>query len=177
MPDGAGLDPHRSRIRLVQLYGGGKRAAVIDLDHVPLSVCDALWERPLLIHNAAFELGFLEMAGIRPAQVSCTMQAAGLVFGVHRRSLAEAAHTCLGLDISKVEQLSDWTAPVLRPRSLTMPPSMPCWRAGLVTSFYQCGRSCCLPTKYKWPLCRRSRAWSWLVLDSTPRLTQPSSPS
>ncbi len=29
--DSAALDPHRSRIRLVQLYGGGRRVAVIDL--------------------------------------------------------------------------------------------------------------------------------------------------
>lgn len=41
------------------------------------------------------------------------MQAAGLMLGVHRRSLKDAAFHYLGLDVSKELQGSDWSAPQL----------------------------------------------------------------
>ena len=64
----AGLDPHRARIRLVQLYGGGERVAVIDLfgDAATQAVLLRLQEMRLVAHNAAFELSFLEHHGIEP---------------------------------------------------------------------------------------------------------------
>ena len=75
--DQVGLDAHRSEPRLVQLYGGGPRVAVLDMRRVS-------WT-----HNATFELALLVKRGIYP-KVQCTMQAAGLLLGVRRRSLAEA---------------------------------------------------------------------------------------
>ena len=87
----AGLDPHRSQIRLLQIYGGGSRAAVLDMARVPWAVTSPLWDWSLIAHNAAFELKHLAARGIEPVSIECTMQAAGLMLGVHRRSLKEAA--------------------------------------------------------------------------------------
>ena len=88
--DKVGLDPHRSEPRLVQLYGGGARVAVLDVRSVSWDVLAPVWDRSLVAHNAAFELAFLAKRGIYP-RAQCTMQAAGLLLGVHRRSLADAA--------------------------------------------------------------------------------------
>jgi hypothetical protein len=54
--EAAGLDPHRSQVRLLQIYGGGSRAAVLDTAGVPWAVTSPLWDRPVVAHNAAFEL-------------------------------------------------------------------------------------------------------------------------
>jgi hypothetical protein len=83
----AGLDPHRSRIRLLQLYGGGHRCLVLETSLVPVNVvAEAFRSCTLLIHNAGFELRFLTQAGIELSRFEDTMQAAGLLLGVHRRS-------------------------------------------------------------------------------------------
>jgi 3'-5' exonuclease len=107
--DKAGLDPHRSEPRLVQLYGGGSRVAVLDMQVVSWGVLAPLWNRPLVAHNAAFELGFLARRGIHP-RAQCSMQAAGLLLGVRRRSLAEACAAYLGVTVPKAHQTSDWAA-------------------------------------------------------------------
>ena len=56
----AGLDPHRARIRLLQVYAGGDRVLVIDLDRTGAGVLDLLDGVNVIAHNAAFELAFLE---------------------------------------------------------------------------------------------------------------------
>ena len=110
--DKVGLDPHRSEPRLVQLYGGGARVAVLDMRSVSWDVLAPVWNRSLVAHNAAFELAFLAKRGIYP-RAQCTMQAAGLLLGVHRRSLADACSAYLGVDVPKAHQTSDWRAPTL----------------------------------------------------------------
>ena len=57
--DKVGLDPHRSEPRLVQLYGGGARVAVLDMRLVSWNALAPVWDRLLVAHNAAFELAFL----------------------------------------------------------------------------------------------------------------------
>jgi DNA polymerase I-like protein with 3'-5' exonuclease and polymerase domains/N6-adenosine-specific RNA methylase IME4 len=110
---GAGLDPRRSAIRLVQLYGGGKRCMVLDAHVVPLRVFTPVLSRCVaVIHNASFEAKFLHAAGIPLPRFECTLQAAGLLLGVHRRGLDDAASAYLGLDLPKGLQTSDWGAPV-----------------------------------------------------------------
>jgi hypothetical protein len=48
----AGLDAHRARIRLLQLYGGGERSLVLDTSRVPIdAVAEAFRSCTLLIHN------------------------------------------------------------------------------------------------------------------------------
>ena len=110
--DKVGLDPHRSEPRLVQLYGGGARVAVLDMKFVSWDILAPVWRRPLVAHNAAFELAFLGKRGNHP-RAQCTMQAAGLLLGVHRRSLADACSAYLGVDVPKAHQTSDWRAPTL----------------------------------------------------------------
>jgi DNA polymerase-1 len=110
----AGLDPHRSRIRLVQLYGGGTTCVVIDTDRVPLEVIQpVLCRRTVIAHNVAFELAHLGHAGIELPFIECTMQASGLLLGVRRRGLDDATGAYLGVTLPKELQLSDWGAPVL----------------------------------------------------------------
>jgi ribonuclease D len=112
----AGLDPRRSSVRLVQLYGGGTVCMVLDMQLVPLRVLvPVLGRRKLVIHNAAFELGFFHHAGIAVPAFECTLQAAGLMLGVHRRSLDDAARHYLGIQVPKDLQTSDWGADVLSP--------------------------------------------------------------
>jgi DNA polymerase-1 len=112
-----GLDPHRSRIRLVQLYGGGARCAVLDTDLVPLKVLTpVLRRRTAVIHNASFELRHLAAAGVELIRFEDTMQAAGLLLGVYRRGLDDAALEYLDIvELPKGLQRSDWSAPTLSP--------------------------------------------------------------
>ena len=109
----AGLDPHRARVRLMQLYGGGRRVAVIDLDRVGTGILRRLEDLRIVAHNAAFELSFLQRAGVEPEETHCTMQACRLTLGEGRSSLKDAAAAYLGLELDKAEQTSDWGAPCL----------------------------------------------------------------
>jgi DNA polymerase-1 len=109
----ASLDPHRARIRLVQLDGGGQRVAVIDLfrlgDAGTQAVLLRLHEMRLVAHNAAFELAFLSHHGIEPAEMHCTLQAVRLTLG-EVVSLGDAAATYLGIELDKEKQTSNWAA-------------------------------------------------------------------
>jgi ribonuclease D len=110
----AALDPWRSTIRLAQLYGGGDTCLVLDARLVPLGVlAPVLTRRKLLLHNGAFELAFFAHAGIAIEKCECTMQAAGLLLGVHRRGLEDVAQYFRGITLPKELQTSDWGAPVL----------------------------------------------------------------
>ena len=106
----AGLDPHRSTARLCQLYGGGARVAVIDLHKVDWDVLAPVWERPIVMHNAAFDLGYLAQRGIEPVGVDCTLQAVRLLNGPNATSLETAAASYFGLELDKALQVSDWGA-------------------------------------------------------------------
>ena len=106
----AGLDPHRSTARLCQLYGGGARVAVIDLHKVDWAVLAPVWERPIVMHNAAFDLSYIAQLGIEPAGVDCTMQAVRLLNGPNATSLESAAASYFGLELDKALQVSDWGA-------------------------------------------------------------------
>src|ERR1017187_3126431 len=57
--DQAGLNPHLSRPRLVQLYPGGSEVFVFDLFAVPMPVLRPLLEKQFVVHNAIFDLGHL----------------------------------------------------------------------------------------------------------------------
>ena len=109
----AGLDPHRARIRLLQVYDGGDRAIVIDLDRTGACILDLLGGTCVIAHNIAFELAFLEHAGVALGELHCTLQAVRLRLGEHATSLAEAAHAYLNVDLDKSQQVSDWNAPSL----------------------------------------------------------------
>lgn len=108
----AGLNPHLSRIRLCQLYAGGEEVYVFDLYAVPPAALRPLLEKQFAAHNAVFELGHLMHAGLEPRRVDCTMLQANALTG-RRPSLAALVETELDWKISKEQQVSDWSAPVL----------------------------------------------------------------
>ena len=110
-----GLNPHSAEPRLVQAYGGGAICAVFDMHHISWDALQPLWGREIVTHNAKFELLFLRGQGVHPASFQCTMQAAGLMLGVHQRSLAAAAAVYLDWDVPKDLQTSDWGAQELSP--------------------------------------------------------------
>jgi DNA polymerase I-like protein with 3'-5' exonuclease and polymerase domains len=105
----AALDPHRAQIRLLTLYGGGERVAVIDLDRAGQGVLRRLERLDIVAHNAGFELAFLETAGVKLGRAHCTMQMGRLTLG-RLASLKDVAEECLGVDLSKDEQTGDWGA-------------------------------------------------------------------
>ena len=72
----AGLDPRRARIRLLQVYDGGDRVLVIDIDRVGAGVLELLDGVSVIAHNAGFEMSFIEAAGVALGEVHCTLQAA-----------------------------------------------------------------------------------------------------
>jgi DNA polymerase-1 len=111
--EGAGLDPHRARIRLLQLYGGGTHAAVIDIDRTGPGVLRRLEDMRVVAHNAVFELSFLEKVGVTPREMHCTAQTTRLLTGRNKPSLEYAAQEFLGIKVAKTLQTSDWNAPHL----------------------------------------------------------------
>src|ERR1039457_6167127 len=108
----AGLNPHMSRIRLFQLYAGGFEAFVIDLFAVPPAILRPLLAKQFVAHNAVFELQHLIHAGLEPGRIECTMLQANALTG-KRPKLAALAEAELGWRISKEQQVSDWSAPIL----------------------------------------------------------------
>jgi len=104
----AGLDPHLSRIRLVQVATAGE-VVVFDLGRLPLALLEPLWSRPLAAHNAGFELKHLLHAGADPAKLHCTLLLDRVRSG-QRRSLAAVCQDRLAWTLDKQWQLSDWNA-------------------------------------------------------------------
>jgi hypothetical protein len=121
-PSGEGLDPYHAEIATVQLYGGGSRCFVFRWTALSYLI-NGCWlrEQHLVAHNAAFEISFLRHHSTPPramkggCPVECTMQAAGLLYGTWRRSLAAASQDALGLSPPKALQASCWSAPNLSP--------------------------------------------------------------
>jgi DNA polymerase I len=109
----AALDPHRSSIRLVQIYGGGDKVYVVDIARTGQGALRLLNGLTVVAHNAQFELAHLEHAGVELDRIHCTLQAARLLLGERRMSLADAAADFLDVALDKVEQAGDWGAPNL----------------------------------------------------------------
>jgi DNA polymerase I-like protein with 3'-5' exonuclease and polymerase domains len=125
----AGLDPWRSRLRLIQFALEDGRIFMFDFfemaDKVKDSIRDLL-ERPLPVktaHNAKFDVKFARhFLGVRKfgrvfdtesgsRQISCGRNKI-------RISLKDAVLQFLGITISKTEQRSDWSLPVLTEEQL-----------------------------------------------------------
>ena len=113
MAEQAALDPHRSSIRLMQLYGGGAKVYVVDIARAGQEALKLLDGLDVVAHNAQFELKHLEHAGVELDEIHCTLQAARLLLGERRMSLADAAADYLDVVLDKAEQTSDWAAPSL----------------------------------------------------------------
>ena len=104
----AGLDPHLSRIRLAQFYDGGETVFIFDVFALGLEPLSPLFSLPLVAHNAVFELKHLLHAGVSLGQMDCTMLAANALSG-KLPSLADLVNERLGWEMSKDQQVSDWS--------------------------------------------------------------------
>ena len=109
----AGLDPHRSDIQLIQLYGGKARAAVVDVTKAGANVLQLLQGADAVIHNAPFDLAHLGHRGVDLRKVHDTQQAARLTIGAAKCSLAGAVKHYLKVVLAKDLQASDWAVPFL----------------------------------------------------------------
>jgi len=122
--DRTALDPHQAKIRLLQLYAGGRRCFLFRGEALYL-ILHSHWLRRqhLVAHNAQFECEFIRHhARPKPlpvprqikARLECTAQAGGLLIGVgfggEKRSLTNIVKAFLNLDVPKTLQASDWNA-------------------------------------------------------------------
>ncbi|SIT85269.1 ribonuclease D [Pontibaca methylaminivorans] len=112
-----GLDPHRDRLCLVQLSGGDGVAHLVQIAKGQGTAPNlaALLEDPAvlkLFHFGRFDIAALFHAfGVLAAPVYCTKIASRLVRTyTDRHGLKNLTQELLGIDISKMQQSSDWGA-------------------------------------------------------------------
>ncbi|MFI0435970.1 MAG: DNA polymerase [Parachlamydiaceae bacterium] len=117
----AGLDPKKSWIRTVQIFDGNNTVFIFDVRKLKnLSLLDSLIGRPMLAHNAIFEMKHLLHHGLALKKLGCTLLADRVLHGDRRElkaelglattaSLKDLAKELLGLEISKEMQTSDWS--------------------------------------------------------------------
>lgn len=115
----AGLSPHLSKIRLMQVFDG-KNSIVFDLKHIADDeiFLPFLEEKRLIAHNAVFDLSFFKMMGVKRMTIGCTMLLAKLLVHATRPtdikvSLDALTEHVLGVPILKKMQMSDWSVPEL----------------------------------------------------------------
>ena len=115
-----GLNPHRDRLCVVQLSGGDGHAHLVQVAKGQTSAPNL--ERLLtdesvtkLFHFGRFDIAALYNAfGALAAPVYCTKIASKLVRTyTDRHGLKNLLDELLGIDISKLQQMSDWGAPEL----------------------------------------------------------------
>jgi ribonuclease D len=116
--DRSGLDPHKARVRMVQVYSPEHEAVFLfDLDQLSIETLAGLGlfnNRKFVAHNAAFEYMMLR-AHDHSIQLICSMQLASLVLGCDfgSRTLAKVADQILGVELLKEPQTSDWGTQIL----------------------------------------------------------------
>jgi DNA polymerase I-like protein with 3'-5' exonuclease and polymerase domains len=123
-----GLQPVKGGLRLVQVAAEGKPVVVVDvwkLDIQGKQILKDFFERTVRIwfaHNATFDVGWLQAQGIYPAgRVFCTMLATKLVDNGTpnlKVGLASAVNRYMQIELSKEQQVSDWSASELSKEQL-----------------------------------------------------------
>jgi DNA polymerase I len=111
---GIALDPYRSKARLVQAWAGDAHVYVFDMRFVAWADIAPLFELPLAIFNAVFEVKrLIHEAKIEPTgRIYDVMTAIWLTDG-RRPSLSEAVAINYGLNIPKELGASDWSSDTL----------------------------------------------------------------
>jgi hypothetical protein len=108
---GAALDPYRSRVRLVQAWAGGPNCHVFDMRTVAWADIAPLFDLPLAIFNAVFELKrLIKEAGIAPTGRVFDVMTAHWLTDRQRPSLGEAIAINYGIIIPKTLAASNWSA-------------------------------------------------------------------
>jgi DNA polymerase I-like protein with 3'-5' exonuclease and polymerase domains len=113
-----GLDPRSHRIRLLSLAVDtieGQLVYLVDCAAVdPRPLFEALQQTALVMHNGAFDLGFLRRLGFEPGAVIDTMLLSQLLYGTRHAKGFHGLKACakreLDANIDKGEQTSAWTA-------------------------------------------------------------------
>lgn len=115
-----GLNPHRDRLCLVQLSGGDGNAHLVQVapgqSEAP-NLCKLLTDPNVLklFHFGRFDIAaMLNAFGVVTAPVYCTKIASKLIRTyTDRHGLKNLLQELLGVDISKLQQSSDWGSPDL----------------------------------------------------------------
>jgi ribonuclease D len=117
-----GLNPHRDRLCVVQVSRGDGSADVVQIvpnAQRPERLAAVLADQACLkiFHYARFDLAVLFHAlGVMPGPVYCTKIASRLVRTyTDRHGLKDLTRELLGVDLSKLQQSSDWGADALTP--------------------------------------------------------------
>ena len=119
--DGAGLSPHLSKPRLLQLFTG-RSVLVFDCFHTGYEVfTDLIEERRWVGQNSLFDLQYLyKWFNCKYVNIGCTRIAAKLLYHAclptdngTRASLEALAKSVLGIEIRKELQVSQWAMPEL----------------------------------------------------------------
>jgi DNA polymerase-1 len=108
-----GLDPRQDRVRLLSL-GTDRGIYILDCSRVnPRPLFELLAQRPLILHNAAFDLAFLAQLGFEPGPVCCTMLLSMVLHGTRRprgfHTLRASVERELARALDKTQQTSDWS--------------------------------------------------------------------
>ena len=116
----AGLNPHLSKIRLMQFYAEGLPTYIFDLRCVDIELIKPVFmQAELVAHNAIFELGHLYHAGLLIADIHCTLLTSKILPGNGKSpSLKNMCHKHLNIDLSKALQTSNWSQEHLSPEQL-----------------------------------------------------------
>jgi len=120
-----GLNPHRDRLCVVQISPGDGTADVIQIapgqKRAP-NLVGLLRNRSVtkLFHFGRFDLAVLHNAfGVMPEPVFCTKIASRLTRTyTDRHGLKDICSELLGVNLSKVQQSSDWAAETLSPEQV-----------------------------------------------------------
>ncbi|MCZ8316618.1 ribonuclease D [Phreatobacter sp.] len=120
-----GLVPQRDRLCVVQLSPGDGSADVVQIrsgQPAPPNLCALLTDPTVikLFHFARFDVAVLKHAfGVVTSPIYCTKIASKLVRTyTDRHGLKDLSRELLGIDMSKVQQSSDWAAETLTPAQL-----------------------------------------------------------
>ncbi len=115
-----GLNPHRDKLCLVQLSSGDGDAHLVQLDRSTYEAprLKALLSDPgveKIFHYARFDIAALKQwLDVDVAPVYCTKIASRLVRTyTDRHGLKDLVREMLGIEMSKMQQSSDWGLPVL----------------------------------------------------------------
>ena len=111
---GLALDPYRSRVRLVSVFGGTSAGAVVfDIFKLGWDALAPLWTKPLVAANATFDVRrLMEEAKVAPAVVFDVLRVAALTHGLVGQSvsLVSVTRDILNIVLPKGLAVSDWGA-------------------------------------------------------------------